>query len=108
MADRLEAIQRQALRIIYGHNTDIDDIMSVKNIKTLSDRREETMLRFALKNENKSRYGKRWFREKEEHYIGLRNNGKEKYKIPLCRTDRMSKNPITMMTRALNRHYAET
>ena len=46
---KLESVQRQALKIIYGWNRDIDEIMAIKNIETLEERREKALLNFALK-----------------------------------------------------------
>ena len=58
----LERVQRHALRIIYGWDQDIRTVMEVKGIQTLEERREEAVLNFAIKNEEKERYGKRWFK----------------------------------------------
>ena len=101
---KLESIQRQALRIICGCNSDIDNVMTAKNIETLNERREKAVLRFALKNENKERYGKRWLKEA---LAGDRpRRDPKKYIVPCCRTERMKSNPITVITKALNKHYS--
>ena len=104
LANKLESIQRQALRIIYGWNCDIDEVMAVKNIETLASRREAAILNFALKNEHKERYGKRWFREARREDRPRREQ--VKYAVPFCRTERMKANPISNMTRVLNQHYS--
>ena len=77
----------------------------MKGIDTLKTRREKKLLDFALKNEHVGRYGKRWFERNEESRRNLRPEIRSTYRLPFCRTDRMSNNPITVMTRALNAHY---
>ena len=105
LANQLEKIQRQALRIIYGWDVRIDDLMAVKGIETLQERREKAVLNFALKNEEREKYGKKWFRKTEDHGREVRTNTRRKYVVPQCRTERYMNNPITNMTRMLNEHY---
>ena len=81
--------------------------MAAKGIETLAKRRESSILRFALKNEHTSKYGKRWFKETEETNMTVRNTTRMKYKIPIARTERMNENPLIVMTRALNKHYSK-
>ena len=107
LSNRLESIQQQALRIIYGYTTDVDEVMAAKGIETLAKRRESSILRFALKNEHTSKYGKRWFKETEETNMTVRNTTRMKYKIPIARTERMNENPLIAMTRALNKYYSK-
>ena len=47
LADKLESVQRKALRIIYGWDSNIDDIIAAKNIESLASRREKSVLNFA-------------------------------------------------------------
>ena len=105
LAKKLEAIQRQALRIIYGWEVNIEEIMEVKNIETLEERREKAVLSFALKNEHVGKYGGRWFTEEEKGVYNLRNE-RQKYKTPTGRTNRTKANPITYMATKLNDHYS--
>ena len=107
LSDKLERIQRQALRIIYGWDVDVGVLMEVKGIETLEERRERAVLSFALKNEDKERYGRRWFRRTEENGHDLRETTRKKYKMPVCRTSRMRNNPVTYMTERLNEHYSK-
>ena len=81
--------------------------MTVKGIQTLQERREKAVLSFALKNEEREKYGKKWFRKSEELEREVRPNTRRKYVIPQCRTERYMKNPITNMTRMLNKYYNE-
>ena len=105
LSDKLERVQRQALKIIYGWNENIDRIMEIKGIETLEERREKTILRFALKNEDKEKFGKRWFKISENTDRGVRAGTRRKYRMPACRTDRMQKNPVSYMTQKLNEYY---
>ena len=106
LANRLEKIQRQALRIIYGWDANLDEIMVAKGIETLEERREAAVLRFALKNEDVGKYGKKWFKPAEETERAVRSGTRKKYKVPFCRTERLKSNPITYMTTKLNEHYS--
>ena len=102
----LERVQRHALRIIYGWDQDIRTVMEVKGIQTLEERRQEAVLNFALKNEEKERYGKRWFRPNNNMQRNVRPSTGTKYIMPFCRTERALGNPVTNMTRALNAHHS--
>ena len=106
LSEKLESIQKQALRIIYGWNTNIEAVMAAKGIDTLEKRRDSAILSFALKNENKERYGKRWFKELPIGQRPARTGTRNKYEVPFCRTDRMKANPVVVMTKKLNEHYS--
>ena len=80
--------------------------MEKNQIELLAERREKALLKFALKNEEKERYGKRWFRKSQETTREVRSTTRHKYKIPTCRTSRMQKNPVVYMTKLLNEHYS--
>ena len=106
LTDKLEKIQRQALKIIYGWNVDIAQVMAAKGIETLEERREAAVLKFALKNEEKEKFGKKWFKLNEESERSVRPTTRAKYKMPVCKTERMMNNPVVNMTRKLNEHYS--
>ena len=108
LAEKLEGIQRQALKIIFGWNTDIEELMAIKNIPRLEERRQEAVLRFALKNEEREKYGKKWFKLSDEGGREVRLTTRMKYKVPRCRTERMSNNPVINMMKLLNKHYSPT
>ena len=80
LAEKLEILQRRALKIIFGWNQDIDIIMAAKNIETLEDRREAAVLKFALRNEHVEKYGRKWFVKNVEIGIGLRPNTRNVYR----------------------------
>ena len=105
LSTKLESIQRQALKIIYGWNTNIDELMQVKNIDTLNARREKAVLNFALKNEHIAKYGKKWFNEEPNRQGPSLRNNRDKYIIPVGRTNRTRANPVVNMAIRLNEHY---
>ena len=108
LAEELEAIQRRALRIIYGWNTDVRTLMEVKGIEELRIRRENAVLRFALKNEFVEKFGGKWFVKREERTNGARTRGENlaRYVIPFCRNERKKSNPVIYMATKLNEHYS--
>ena len=95
------------MRIIYGWDGNIRDTMETKGIESLQDRREEMVLKFALKNEENKRYGQRWFKKSEETIREVRSTTRKKYQEQFCRTDRLKNNPINYMTKKLNEHYSK-
>ena len=105
LSEKLEKIQRHALRIIFGWNVNIEELMVAKGIETLNERREKAVVNFALKNEDRERYGKIWFKKNEGGERSVRETTRRKYIEQKCRTERMRGNPITYMTRKLNEHH---
>ena len=105
LSEKLERIQRQALKIIYGWDEDVGRVMEVKNIETLEKRREKNILNFALKNEEKERFGKKWFSKSVVTQREVREGTRSRYRMPVCRRERMKNNPVTYMTKMLNEHY---
>ena len=86
-------------------NVDIGTLMVAKNISTLKERREQAFLNFALKNEHTEKYGKRWLKPVPQTSMQKRNSTRDRYLVPFCRTDRLSKNPVIQMAKVLNDHY---
>ena len=50
ISDKLESVQKQAMKIIYGGNVDYGGLISSGKIETLKDRRTCALLKFAEKN----------------------------------------------------------
>ena len=55
-SDRLESLQRKALRIIYGFDKDYNTLMEVAGVETLKKRRDDASLKFATKLVNSDRF----------------------------------------------------
>ena len=107
VSDKLEAVQKQAAKIIWGWNIDYNDLVNRGIIETLKSRREENSLRFAIKAANSPRFGHIWFKKSPALGTELRPGTRNLYTEQICRTERMCRNPITYMTRQLNKHYRE-
>ena len=107
MADRLELVQRQALRIIYGRGMEYENMVNGGEIETLAERREKACLRFATKAAASERFGEKWFRKKEDTGPTVRTKTRRKYYERKCRTERFRNNPVNSMTRILNDYYTK-
>ena len=57
IAVKLEAVQRQAMRIIYGSNVNYNALLADNVVEHLRDRRADAMLKFALKTSALNRQG---------------------------------------------------
>ena len=104
LSEKLESVQKQALKIIFGHDVDYDELVTNGTIETLKDRREQALLRFALKAASSDRFGPAWFTENKEAR-DLRASTMSKYVEKHYSTERGRNNPISVMTRKLNEHY---
>jgi hypothetical protein len=72
-ANILEGVQKTALRIIYGENyTTYTEILSLSNLKTLAERREIVMTKFAIKTYNNPKFNS-WFVKNEEKVVKTRS-----------------------------------
>ena len=60
VSDKLESVQRQAIRIIYDCSVGVEDVMERERIETLQARRTRACLSFANRTVN-LRFGRRWF-----------------------------------------------
>ena len=105
IAEKLERVQKQAIKIIYGWNVDYDQMIENGTIETLRSRRESTLLKFALKAEASPRFGPVWFKPSHDINRAIRATTRNKYLEPQYRTDRDKNNPISVLTRCLNEHY---
>ena len=66
MAERLEKIQRRAIRIIYGRGVDVDKMVEDGKLETLERRRELACMKFARKASTSERFGNKWFPKNPE------------------------------------------
>ena len=102
---KLEAVQRQAMKIIYGWDINYDELISNNVISTLKSRREDASLKFAFKASKSPRFGPVWFTENPVER-SARCTTRKHYIEENCRTERGRNNPIQYMTRMLNEHLA--
>ena len=107
LIERLELLQKQAMRTIYGTGLDYRGLVETGRIETLESRREAACLKFALKNCQTVRFDKKWFplngNERE-----ARSTTRRKYKEKNCRTERALNNPLQYMIRLLNKEAQGT
>ena len=101
LSNRLEALQRRAMKIIYGTERSYDDIIEKCNIERLDNRREEIFVRFAKKAAASANFGTKWFPKK----LPTAHNTRfpDYYIEERARTTRMKKNPISYMRQELNK-----
>ena len=99
MTDELEYVQKRACKIIFGWNSNYDELVAAGKIETLFKRREKLTLSFAEKSAKNPRF-EHWFKEKNYNGLNLRRglNLEENY----ARTERLKKSPVYYMRRALN------
>ena len=104
LSNKLETVQRQAIKIIYGPSVNYDSIVERGLIETLKSRRETAVLKFANKVVNSPRFGQEWFtltnipRE-------ARQSTRNRYIEKQVRTERGRNNPLHLMTRLLNEQH---
>ena len=49
-SDQLENLQKRVIKIIFGYNSNYDDILAIRSIPRLKERREKMFEKFAMKN----------------------------------------------------------
>ena len=99
-SDRLESLQKKALKTIYGWNRSYIDILSESGISSLKERREFLFKNFADKCSRDSRFAQ-WFPSAREKQYNTRS--KIRFDEPKVRTERMRNSPVLSMIRLLNR-----
>ena len=102
MSNKLEKVQRQALRIVYGPNTNLNELIDSGKIETLKTRREKKCLDFAIKASVSERFGSKWFCKNRVDGREVRDTTRKRYVERFTRNERMKNNPICYMTRLLN------
>lgn len=101
MAERLESVQRQAIRIIYGRRANYQNIIDSGELETLAARRVQTCLRFAQKAAVSEKFGRKWF-PKRTVERETRETTRRIYDEKMHRTERDKNNPLQFMIRLLN------
>ena len=93
------------MKIIFGFDTNYQELVENGTIETLKSRRQEASLRFALKAASSERFGHKWFKETGGTDRAVRNTTRKVYVEKHCRTERSRNNPLQAMTRQLNAHW---
>ena len=102
MSDRLESLQRKALRIIYGFGIPYEELLAIANVSTLQERRNEASIQFANKLVQSERF-KRYF--PINNCDGVETRRRRKYLEENCRTSRLYNSPLFFLRRLLNQSY---
>ena len=98
-SERLEALQRKALRIIYGFDKSYDELLTITGTCKLKERREATALSFANKLASSERF---------RHLFPLNQAGgmstrrRKKYYEENSRTTRLYNSPLFYLRRLLS------
>ena len=69
----LERLQRNVLRSLYGYTLSYADVLEMAGMKTLGERRDETLKTFAIKTSRNQRLAAVWFPDRPTDLHGLRN-----------------------------------
>ena len=100
VSDRLESVQKQAYKIIYGWNVDYNQMVEDGQVETLAARRLENCLRFANRNKDTERF-KKWFPLAPNPRV-VRQSTRRTYQETKANTERDKNNPLQSMIRLLN------
>ena len=105
LSDKLENMQKQAMKIIYGWNIDYSKVLEDEVISSLKHRRQEASLRFALKASASTRF-KKWFPLNPGTQHAVRSTTRKHFLEKKCRTECGRKNPLLAVIRQLNEHMS--
>ena len=107
MTKKLERVQEQAMKIIYGRGLDYGGMVEDGGLETLEERRKRAIVKFAVKASQSERFGNKWFpRSNTEREA--RQTTRREYVERNCRTERGRNNPIQYMIRILNEQITKT
>ena len=85
--------------MIFGWNSNYDELVNSVKIETLDSRRDSLVLKFAKKAAASTRFC-RWFEKRDYGDLNLRKE--MKYVEKKARKERLKKSPLFYMRRALN------
>ena len=98
--ERLEKLQRRALKVIHGVGSSYSDILENNSMEKLSERRERMFVKFAVKSSKNPRISSKWFPERPPCQHDIRNQNK--FIEYHARTDRLQKSPLFQLRKRLN------
>ena len=101
MSDKLEQIQKQAIKIIFGNSVSYADLISEGRIETLKERRIKNIAKFANKAVLNPKFSEKWFPINTTER-DARTSTRKKYIEKNCTTERSRNNPVQYMIRILN------
>ena len=101
LSDQLEAVQKQAMKIVFGWGLDYIGLIESGRVKSLKQRRTEACLRFANKTLFNPRFGPIWFPLNSVDRT-VRASTRKRFKEEQYKTERSKNNPVQHMIRLLN------
>ena len=96
----LERCQRLSLKTILGHNKNYESCLAVSGLPSLTSRRADLMLKFALKAYADPVFGPEWFPDRPSDQHNLRERRPIEQGTPRCERLRLS--PLFIMRELLN------
>ena len=99
-SQRLERLQRRAIKIICGIHCSYMDGLERLGLTTLAERRRELVGKFIQKSLRNERFSRGWFPEKARNNYNTRHE--QKYAEYKCNTERNRNNPLNAFRRRLN------
>ena len=88
VSNQLEAVQKQATKIIFGYGSDYNRLVDNGSIETLKSQREKCLLKFAIKSASSPRFGPQWFRKERTLGRELRPATRNVYAEKFHKTER--------------------
>ena len=106
LSDRLESVQKQSMKIIFGWGVNYQDLLEEGIIEPLATRRRKACIRFANKAASSMRFGSRWF-PRNQTEREARSSTRRIYQGKNNRTERARNNPLQHMIRLLNKQSSD-
>ena len=99
-------VQKTALHIIYGDKyTSYKEKLKLSNLKTLADRRESLITKFAPKTFYNPKFNS-WFSKQQQKELSTRSSKQFLKEVP-TRTKRYGNSTIPVITKFINTHYSK-
>ena len=102
LSNKIEDLQKESLKMIYGVKTSYKKCLEKANIETLKKRRENAVRVFANKNKNNPRVGQRWFAKNPNYEAGASTRKREECLVKKSNTERLKNGPLNTMRAILN------
>ena len=99
-AEDIERVQKRAMKLIFGWDTNYSQLLEEGRIESLEERRKRMVINFARKTASNPRFEK-WFPKREYNGVELRRE--QIYEEKFARTERLKKSPVYNMRRELNK-----
>ena len=99
--EQLEVIQRHAMRVCFGTDRPVEELMAENGVETLKARRERSCDAFIRKAWANPRFGPKWFPMRETVPWAIRR--RREVQEPMAATQRRFNSPLAYMRRRANK-----